>query len=138
MQINVVVVVLCMLTAYLRLLIQSVCSRVLQQEKTGPPQCGVCGDPVDMPKDHELGGKYGSGMITRYYPAGVKGEITSDILTSEQGTRLTLEECVHTMFAFVLDTSVLNKEGQKSSTHGVKALTSQACPCRAIIYKSEI
>lgn len=73
-------------TAYLRVLIQPVCSRVLQQEKTGPPQCGVCGDPVDMPKDHELGGKYGSGMITRYYPDGVKGEITSYTGTRTRNT----------------------------------------------------
>jgi len=50
------------------------CSVYFQQNENGPPQCGICGDAVDMPRDHERGGKYGSGLISRYYPTGVKGQ----------------------------------------------------------------
>lgn len=34
-------------------------------------RCGVCGDPYQQnPREHELGGKYASGIITRVYPIG--------------------------------------------------------------------
>ena len=46
-----------------------------QQEEFGPKQCGICGDPPNGPKEHEAGGKYGSRMISRYYPKGTKGII---------------------------------------------------------------
>ncbi|XP_025082650.1 uncharacterized protein LOC112557168 [Pomacea canaliculata] len=32
-------------------------------------QCGLCGDPVDGPRDHEAGGRYATGILTAsYYP----------------------------------------------------------------------
>jgi hypothetical protein len=33
-------------------------------------KCGMCGDPYDGPRNHELGGKYATGTITRTYSMG--------------------------------------------------------------------
>ena len=33
-------------------------------------KCGMCGDPYDGPRNHELGGKYATGTITRTYNMG--------------------------------------------------------------------
>ena len=33
-------------------------------------QCGMCGDPVDMPRDNEEGGKFANGIIAGSYSPG--------------------------------------------------------------------
>ena len=34
-------------------------------------RCGACGDPYQQnPREHERGGKYASGIVTRVYPIG--------------------------------------------------------------------
>ncbi|XP_060596752.1 uncharacterized protein LOC132750734 [Ruditapes philippinarum] len=43
-----------------------------KQHEKGPFKCGICGDPFNDKKQHEGGGKYGTMMISRYYPAGIK------------------------------------------------------------------
>ncbi|KAL4216325.1 hypothetical protein ACF0H5_024052 [Mactra antiquata] len=48
--------------------------------------CGVCGDGLDGPLEHEQGGRYGSATISRYYPAGIKEiPIKVELLAYEKG-----------------------------------------------------
>ncbi|KAH3882761.1 uncharacterized protein LOC127878063 [Dreissena polymorpha] len=57
-----------------------------KQPLDGPPVCGVCGDPYNAPKEHEKGGQYGTGMIGRYYPAGIKEiNVKVELLAFEKG-----------------------------------------------------
>lgn len=52
----------------------------------GPRQCGLCGDPQNAEKEHEHGGKFGSGTIGRYYPAGIKEmSVKIELLAFEKG-----------------------------------------------------
>jgi len=47
--------------------------------------CGVCGDGVDAPQDHMLGGLYGLGLIAANYTSGSQIEITTQLQASHQG-----------------------------------------------------
>ncbi|XP_069120050.1 uncharacterized protein [Argopecten irradians] len=48
--------------------------------------CGVCGDPSDQePKQNEAGGKYATGIISKYYKMGEVIDIQIDITTNDGG-----------------------------------------------------
>ena len=55
-----------------------------QWQKNGA-QCGVCGDPYDGPRDHEPGGKFYTGEVTRTYTQGKVGLTVLLIYTYTQG-----------------------------------------------------
>ncbi|XP_064292492.1 uncharacterized protein LOC128675686 isoform X2 [Plodia interpunctella] len=50
-------------------------------------RCGICGDPYDapIPRPHELGGKYGDGVIVASYLPGSLITTTVDITASHRG-----------------------------------------------------
>lgn len=57
-----------------------------KQPENGPFKCGICGDPYDLQKEHEKGGKFGSTIISRYYPAGIKEmSVKIELLAFEKG-----------------------------------------------------
>ena len=49
--------------------------------------CGICGDPLDMPKPrkHEAGGFYGNGIITRTYNTGQDFDIEIEVTAHHKG-----------------------------------------------------
>ncbi|XP_062606136.1 uncharacterized protein LOC134267943 [Saccostrea cucullata] len=50
-------------------------------------KCGICGDPYNapQPRDHEAGGKYASGIITRHYTEGQLIDVHVDITANHKG-----------------------------------------------------
>ena len=46
-----------------------VCTMQVQWEQNGG-KCGVCGDRYDGPRDHEIGGKYATGVVVAEYQPG--------------------------------------------------------------------
>ncbi len=48
------------------------CDNVQQDEDYS--QCGICGDGLDSPQDHALGGLYGLGLIAANYTSGSVSE----------------------------------------------------------------
>lgn len=46
------------------------CGGVGQQHQTNGGKCGICGDSINGPREHELGGKYATGIIGRTYEMG--------------------------------------------------------------------
>ncbi|XP_045183890.2 uncharacterized protein LOC123542238 [Mercenaria mercenaria] len=58
----------------------------VKQHENGPFKCGVCGDPYNSTRPHEKNGRYGLGMISRYYPAGIKEmPVKVELLAFEKG-----------------------------------------------------
>lgn len=50
-------------------------------------KCGICGDPYNQPqpRDHEAGGKYASGIITRQYTVGQLIDVDVEITANHKG-----------------------------------------------------
>lgn len=50
-------------------------------------KCGICGDPYNQkqPRDHEAGGKYASGIITRHYTEGQLIDVDVEITANHKG-----------------------------------------------------
>lgn len=50
-------------------------------------QCGICGDPfnVPLPRDNEYGGKYGLGVIVRKYNPGADVTLRIELTASHMG-----------------------------------------------------
>lgn len=50
-------------------------------------KCGICGDPYNQPqpRDHEAGGKYASGIISRRYTEGQLIDVDVDITANHKG-----------------------------------------------------
>ena len=48
-------------------------------------RCGICGDPWDeSPREHEAGGKYANGIITRKYSPGQEVKVTVDLTANHK------------------------------------------------------
>ena len=47
-------------------------------------RCGVCGDPYHGPRDHEAGGKFANGIVTRTYKQGDIIPITVHLTANHQ------------------------------------------------------
>ena len=48
-------------------------------------RCGICGDPWDeSPREHEAGGKYANGIITRKYSPGQDVKVTVDLTANHK------------------------------------------------------
>ena len=48
-------------------------------------RCGICGDPWDeSPREHEVGGKYANGIITRKYSPGQEVKVTVDLTANHK------------------------------------------------------
>lgn len=64
------------------------CKRYFQvQWMLNGGKCGVCGDPYNQaqPRDHEAGGKYASGIITRHYTEGELIDVDVEITANHRG-----------------------------------------------------
>lgn len=50
-------------------------------------KCGICGDPYNQkqPRDHEAGGKYASGIITRHYTESQQIDVDVEITANHKG-----------------------------------------------------
>lgn len=48
-------------------------------------KCGVCGDPWNGPREHEAGGKYATGLITKSYTEGATINVELQITASHLG-----------------------------------------------------
>jgi hypothetical protein len=46
------------------------CGGVGEQHQKNGGKCGICGDSYSGPKDHELGGKYATGIVGQTYEMG--------------------------------------------------------------------
>ena len=48
-------------------------------------RCGICGDPWgESPREHEAGGKYANGIITRKYSPGQDVKVTVDLTANHK------------------------------------------------------
>lgn len=57
--------------------------------------CGTCGDPYQGPREHEAGGKYALGIITRSYPANQKRLPVKVVLTAYHKGYYEFKICSH-------------------------------------------
>ena len=48
-------------------------------------KCGICGDPWDGPKPHEVPGRYANGIIVDNFKSGQEVEITVQVTTYHKG-----------------------------------------------------
>ncbi|XP_069134843.1 uncharacterized protein [Argopecten irradians] len=64
---------------------QLFCGGFYHQWTLNGGKCGVCGDPWDGPRDHEAGGKYATGTITRNYKEGATIDIEIQVTASHHG-----------------------------------------------------
>ncbi|CAH2044221.1 unnamed protein product, partial [Iphiclides podalirius] len=63
------------------------CGGFGHQHAVNGGKCGICGDPYDQPqpRDHELGGIYGDGIIVAKYSAGQAFSTTVDLTVYHRG-----------------------------------------------------
>ena len=63
------------------------CCGVQTQWKANGGKCGVCGDPWNSPepRDHELGGRYASGVIVRRYRRGDVVHVVIELTAAHGG-----------------------------------------------------
>jgi len=75
---------------------QGFCGGFQHQFEVNGGLCGICGDPYDQaqPRDHEGGGLYGRGIITRNYTEGQVIDVTVELTASHLGY-FELKLCPH-------------------------------------------
>ncbi len=62
------------------------CGGIRRQWDQNNGKCGICGDAFDQdPRDHEPGGKYASGIISKMYTQGEQIDITVTITANHYG-----------------------------------------------------
>lgn len=63
------------------------CGGFTRQWKRNGGQCGVCGDPWDAPapRAHELGGRFGKGVIVRRYAPGATFPVRVELTANHNG-----------------------------------------------------
>jgi len=66
---------------------QAYCGGITALWSINKGKCGFCGDPWHQaePRSHELGGKYGKGIITRNYTQGQEIEVYVQLTTNHRG-----------------------------------------------------
>ncbi|OWF56794.1 uncharacterized protein LOC110452715 [Mizuhopecten yessoensis] len=64
---------------------QLFCGGFYRQWSLNGGKCGVCGDPWNGPREHEAGGKYATGKITRSYTEGATIDIEIQVTASHHG-----------------------------------------------------
>ncbi|XP_033748370.1 uncharacterized protein LOC117333264 [Pecten maximus] len=64
---------------------QLFCGGFYRQWSLNGGKCGVCGDPWDGPREHEAGGIYATGTITRNYTEGATIDIEIQVTASHHG-----------------------------------------------------
>jgi Lytic polysaccharide mono-oxygenase, cellulose-degrading len=66
---------------------ESNCGGFANQWSTNGGKCGICGDPYQMapPRNHELGGKYGQGVIVANYTSGSVMQVSVKITANHRG-----------------------------------------------------
>ncbi|XP_021357189.1 uncharacterized protein LOC110452820 isoform X2 [Mizuhopecten yessoensis] len=64
---------------------QLFCGGFNRQWKINGGKCGVCGDPMNGPREHEAGGKYATGTIVRHYSEGQTITVNVQITASHKG-----------------------------------------------------
>ncbi|XP_023318551.1 uncharacterized protein LOC106655600 isoform X2 [Trichogramma pretiosum] len=66
---------------------ESYCGGFTRQWQTNHGRCGICGDPWDSrePRAHELGGKYGKGVIVRRYRTGAVIPVRVELTANHMG-----------------------------------------------------
>merc|ERR1711970_141135 len=63
---------------------QGFCGGAMHQQSLGG-KCGICGDPWDGPKPHEVPGRYANGIIVDTFKSGQEVEVTVQITTNHKG-----------------------------------------------------
>ena len=58
---------------------------VQRQWTTNGGLCGVCGDPYDGARDHEMGGRYAAGVVSRHYGTGEVIDVTIEVTANHRG-----------------------------------------------------
>lgn len=63
------------------------CGGYSTQHNRNGGKCGICGDSYSLsrPRPHELGGKYGQGVIVKGYPSGSKINVDISITANHRG-----------------------------------------------------
>lgn len=72
------------------------CGGKSQQWSQNKGKCGVCGDPYDaLVREHEPGGKYATGIISKKYDQGSKIQATIELESNTQGGWFEFRLCVN-------------------------------------------
>ena len=71
------------------------CVYLLQNLRRNRGMCGTCGDPYQGPREHEAGGKYALGIITRSYPANQRKLPVKVVLTAYHKGYYEFKICPH-------------------------------------------